>query len=442
MKIKHYLMIIFFLTAVLLILIATIPGQFVGSISSLGVSNLRYTIMIVISASILKISAGFCYSIYGKIRLLDELAVLNPAELSVCTSNLNFESNNRKSVKRGLEIIDIQQSWKNIQGLGKIGYWRFDAINGNLYCSHEFFNLLDLKTCYKNPNITDFLNSTDPASRVKVIDLFFEGSTGNNCQAINYLVQKQGNSTQHFFQAAVNKKDIKGRLIEVEGMIQNITESKINISTGQDLQANLKAIFESDIVGIIILDCEGLICHYNNRARELFEFNTDWKCQVRKSLISLWEKEEDQLFLNLFFKARGGKVEKYEKKLTGSNGTTIWVNFNIIPLYENEAITGVCITGRDITENKNYQFKIEEQNRILFDIAWMQSHLARAPLARIMSLTQIINSDIKLDKNEQQLISFLHSSCQELDDMIQKISSLTESVGLVTDRFNNKGWAE
>ncbi|MEO6638224.1 MAG: response regulator, partial [Ginsengibacter sp.] len=46
--------------------------------------------------------------------------------------------------------------------------------------------------------------------------------------------------------------------------------------------------------------------------------------------------------------------------------------------------------ANDITERVNYIGAIEKQNKILQEIAWIQSHVVRAPLAKIMGLIDLI----------------------------------------------------
>jgi len=78
-------------------------------------------------------------------------------------------------------------------------------------------------------------------------------------------------------------------------------------------------------------------------------------------------------------------------------------------------------TMRDITERINYIHTIEQQNHRLKDIAWAQTHLVRAPLARIMGLVQLLREPESENVDEQQVIAFLHDSAKELDSVIKGI---------------------
>src|SRR5690606_13352864 len=80
---------------------------------------------------------------------------------------------------------------------------------------------------------------------------------------------------------------------------------------------------------------------------------------------------------------------------------------------------------QDITEVNNYIRTIENHNKKLKEISWTQSHVVRAPLARIMGLIDLLqNHDDIGDKC--YLLDNILSSARELDAIIRKISSKAE----------------
>lgn len=83
---------------------------------------------------------------------------------------------------------------------------------------------------------------------------------------------------------------------------------------------------------------------------------------------------------------------------------------------------------QDISERINYIQSIEEQNERLRDIGWIQSHLVRAPLARILGLSKLIydkDTDAELRK---ELLSYLDISATELDNVISEIVKKSEEI--------------
>jgi YesN/AraC family two-component response regulator len=73
---------------------------------------------------------------------------------------------------------------------------------------------------------------------------------------------------------------------------------------------------------------------------------------------------------------------------------------------------------------RNYIKAIEGQNDKLKEISWIQSHIIRAPLSRIMGLIPLITDTTDNDEREIML-HFLRSSANELDDVIRSITDKT-----------------
>jgi len=80
---------------------------------------------------------------------------------------------------------------------------------------------------------------------------------------------------------------------------------------------------------------------------------------------------------------------------------------------------------QDVTERLTYISNLEHENKYLKEISWMQSHVVRAPLARIMGLSELLTySEGKLTNME--LLAHLTDSAHELDQIISSILSETD----------------
>lgn len=83
---------------------------------------------------------------------------------------------------------------------------------------------------------------------------------------------------------------------------------------------------------------------------------------------------------------------------------------------------------QDITERVNYIAAVEEQNQRLREIAWMQAHEVRGPLARIMGLSRIL-LDANFDQaSKNESLKHLIHSADELDFIIKEIIKKAEGV--------------
>lgn len=97
-------------------------------------------------------------------------------------------------------------------------------------------------------------------------------------------------------------------------------------------------------------------------------------------------------------------------------------------------------TLQDITEQKNYIREIENQNKALREIAWMQSHTVRAPLARIMGLVNLLNlmnTHPFPELTREELANQIIVCADELDAIIKKIVRKTEQFDRPSVTNNN-----
>jgi PAS domain S-box-containing protein len=98
--------------------------------------------------------------------------------------------------------------------------------------------------------------------------------------------------------------------------------------------------------------------------------------------------------------------------------------FNPIPFEGKEA---TLVIARDMTQQMNYINAIEDQNEKLYEISYIQSHIVRAPLARIMGLVNLITSHAD-EKPDPEVLTHLTESTQEFDEVIKTIIRKTEKI--------------
>jgi two-component system response regulator len=82
----------------------------------------------------------------------------------------------------------------------------------------------------------------------------------------------------------------------------------------------------------------------------------------------------------------------------------------------------------DITKQKLQTKALETQNQKLMEIAWVQSHEVRAPLARIMGLVQLLSRYPEENIDLQDSLHHILQSANELDEIVRKIVRKTEEI--------------
>ncbi len=92
----------------------------------------------------------------------------------------------------------------------------------------------------------------------------------------------------------------------------------------------------------------------------------------------------------------------------------------------------------DMTKELIRSRAIEKQNEMFKEIAWMQSHVVRAPLANIMGLIEVIKSKKIEDVKRLDIVHHLLSEAEKFDEIIKLISKkATEANVIVVDGIDN-----
>ncbi len=76
----------------------------------------------------------------------------------------------------------------------------------------------------------------------------------------------------------------------------------------------------------------------------------------------------------------------------------------------------------DVTDNFVYINAIESQNQKLREISWIQSHVVRAPIARLMGLSELIVERENSPDQLHTLVGHIVDSANELDTIIRDIT--------------------
>lgn len=102
------------------------------------------------------------------------------------------------------------------------------------------------------------------------------------------------------------------------------------------------------------------------------------------------------------------------------NGDLIYVEIQTAIIdYNHTAASLVLVT--DITEKIAHLQAIEDQNKMFRDIAWTQSHVVRAPVARLIGLVHLLENEQLQDDDMSLLLSAIRESTLEIDTIIRDI---------------------
>jgi len=213
------------------------------------------------------------------------------------------------------------------------------------------------------------------------------------------------------------------------GTMVNITDRKAINDELIRSEANLKSIFDTTNVSYLLLDTDYKIMALNQQMKDVYIDVANIELKEGNNLIGLLIPEKRESAKAVYDKVmQNNRSEDYETSYK-KNGDYRHFMANVKPIYNGQMVIGICISSIDITEHKKLTLdllshvnEIEEQNKKLREIAWIQSHVVRAPLARLMGLIDLFNNQENDDEEKRTILSYILISANELDDIVKSVS--------------------
>lgn len=206
-------------------------------------------------------------------------------------------------------------------------------------------------------------------------------------------------------------KDELNSVALYKSIVYNIERFK-NIIKIKESEQLYNDLFELSPQPIFVIDAETfLILDVNQACEKLYEFKKE---ELLNNSIKTIFRDEESIFDNHETIITQTHQKKNKEKIITE------VKYNKIIHNNKEAI---IIVSNDITKSIEHLKEIENQNEKLKDIAWIQSHIVRAPLTNIIGLLKIINETNTVTDNE--LLKYLNQSVLELENSINEIVEKT-----------------
>ncbi|APG59042.1 hypothetical protein LPB144_00865 [Christiangramia salexigens] len=206
-----------------------------------------------------------------------------------------------------------------------------------------------------------------------------------------------------------------------KSIVHNISRRKFILAL-QESEKRYNNLFHLSPQPMWVYDRESLqILDVNNAA--ITKFGYSFEEFKTKSLLDFNPVNENNFledFIPENFSEHMGYMGDFRYKTKEGDILDVEIHISPITYYERPA----CIMqANDISERLKYINAIEKQNEKLRNISWIQSHLVRAPLARMMTLLHAMQDPDLMEPGESGFyFEQLNKSAEELDELIRDIS--------------------
>jgi PAS domain S-box-containing protein len=238
---------------------------------------------------------------------------------------------------------------------------------------------------------------------------------------------KKKNGDLIYAEVRSNRVDFNGTVARL--IISTDVSDKVEVERTLNLsEKRFKAMVQEGSDLINVLDSNGAYTYASPASMAMFGKKPE---EVIGSYAMHFIHEDDQKILRQMLEEikETRRVQTSPYRFRMHTGEFRWLQSIGTNLLDDPAVNGIVINSKDITDSVNYILAIEVQNARLKDIAWIQSHVVRAPLARIMGLIELIKTVPEDRQLNSELLEHILCSAHELDKVISDIVSKTEQSG-------------
>lgn len=356
-------------------------------------------------------------------------------------------------------LIESNQRFMYVTKATTDAIWDWNLLTGKVFWGEGFHHTYGYDKSLIEGSEQDWMDRMHPEDRERVGAILREAIEGSDeTVSAEYRYRKADGSYALVSDRAVILRDDQGNVIRLVGAMQNITISKhrerqrvllADIGHISAQSSSLQTMIDHSLHKIVtyggylmgelwLIDSERIFCYLASDYRgtdQAVRFREESKevriFQKGQGLPGLtWQTETFQIILDIdkdpaFLRTQAAKAAGLH-------------SFFGIPLAVHGMLVGVLVLGNtDINADMELlmsqfdrlgpflgmEIHRKQQEDLLRRIAWEQSHLVRAPLARLLGLADLIRDGQESPEEVDEMLSQLVSSAKELDHIIRGIAT-------------------
>ncbi len=272
--------------------------------------------------------------------------LLNDENVSAIVSNYRDISSRKSAEAKALKSEKkfqalVENSSEIIISLNQEGYI--------LYVSPAFEKL----TGFHSSEVVGTRNTTlmHPEQAEQTKDIFKKllKTPGLSIPRLNRIVRKDGSYI--WLEGCITNLLQDENVNALVSNYHDITERLQAAEVIRQSENNLKTIFENTSEAFLLIDNEGKVKAFNSNARQFAFLNTPNEMGIGKDALDFIASGRKEVIKAMFDRVYEGETIQFDRLYEKENGK-IWIEFSIRPVEEDRQITGICVTGRDVTARK------------------------------------------------------------------------------------------
>ena len=264
---------------------------------------------------------------------------------------------------------EYKNQLETLQELAHIGLWEFDLTTKTLTWSNEIYNIFEMDNKTFIPTYEDFFKIVHPEDKELLENAYLNSLKTKERFKISHRLLMNDGRVKYVEESGNTLFDEKGNPLISRGTIQDITELSLAKIETQNEHNKLKAILENIPDLLWIKDANGVYITCNKRFEDLY--GAKEKDIINKTDYDFVDKELADFFTNKDRLAMNSNkpLSNFEELTFANDGHKEYMQtIKSKVIDSNGNILGVLGIGRDLTELRDKEVKLTEQQEELQSI--------------------------------------------------------------------------
>lgn len=334
------------------------------------------------------------------------------------------------------EQLALKEKWlAETQRVAQLGIWEYNPEDKSILWTDEVFRLFGLENEI-TPTLEEFVSRIHTDDREK---LSIAAQRAIN-EGISYemeirIILPDGKSSW-IYTVGHASFDKDGKLAKLVGIVQDVDKRKRAEILLIESEQFFKALIQNSSDYVQTINSEAEIIYQSPTMARLTGYTPEER--QGKSILDIIHPDDISYIESLKEEIlrEPSKPRTIELRIIHKNGAAVWLEVTVTNLLHQPGVNAFVINSRDITQRKEAEERLKNQNEELKKInseldgfVYRASHDLRAPLSSILGLISISKEEKDIRQKEEYL-NMMEKSVKKLDLFIRNIIDYSRNARL------------
>lgn len=377
--------------------------------------------------------ALFLSSAKANIFNSEEIDLLEQVAANISFALDTFEQEKQRIIAENkLKHQEIRN--RQAQHIARLGSWEYDFSTGLCRWSEEHCRIYGISENNNIHSIQSWLSFIHPDDLAYVREKAEKMLADPQYYSFYYRIIRKDNAVRHIYFENKIDYNAEGKPQSMYGIAHDVTAKKAAEEKLRHIAARLNRAQAITHLGSWELDFSTGFGIWSDECCRIYGLDTNDNIHTFEDWMSFIHPEDLDYVMEEASKANATHSNSSMiHRIIRKDGATRYIQSQAHFEFNSKGIPiGLYGTAHDITEHMTNMTRLKAQNEQLREIAWIQSHKVRGPLATILGLAELFNTGYAI--NTDEIIQGILTTSQKLDTVIHEIVDKTQASEIPEER--------